>query len=279
MRVEHRLPGNTNFSGYAGHVGFFDFIGSPFGKDLGEARGNSRYFPIEVWNIPDFKETAGEYPLGELVDRRSSDLAGILLQETSGDVFDVLQYAIREISRNAVEHSKGENAAILAQYWPTTGIAEVAVIDDGVGIAENLYDNEFIDISNSTAALKAALLPGITGVSRAERVEQHERWHNSGFGLYIVSRLAAKYGQFRVISSGDYLELHRNSQFHHSYPMQGTAVGIRLDVKQLDRAKQFIARTISDGEAMQSEILKDFPIAASAASKLFSSQFRVKLGD
>lgn len=33
---------------YPAHMGFFSAIGLPFGRDIGEARGNARYLPIRA---------------------------------------------------------------------------------------------------------------------------------------------------------------------------------------------------------------------------------------
>ncbi len=193
------------------------------------------------------------------------------------NTFDTVQYAIREIVRNAAEHSDGNQIAFLAQYWPASNSAEISVFDDGVGIAANIYDNEFVDVANNLAAIKAALLPGITGVSRSDRIAQDSEWHNSGFGLYVVSRLAGRFGKFCVVSTSDYLELNHRNQYTKPYSLKGTGVAIKLDLSQMKDSQSFIRRTIEQGEKMQSEILKDFPIKASVASKMLLSDFRRKI--
>lgn len=282
--IRRRLPDTrwkidykyNNFYGYADHVGFFDYVGvgHAFNKQVGDAVANKNYMPIEAWSIPDLKREAAGRPIGEVINDRASVLASILLQKDEGEVFDVLQYSIREIARNAVEHSDGVNMAFLAQCWPLRGEAEIAIIDDGVGIAANIYDNEFVDVSNNLAAIKTALLPGITGVPRAERISQDERWHNSGYGLYVVSRLAGKYGKFSILSTTDYLELNHRKQYTKPYMLKGTLVGVRLNLHSMAGAKEFMSKTITQGEKMQSEIWKDFPISASAASKMLLSDFQ-----
>lgn len=79
-------------------------------------------------------------------------------------VFDVIQYSIREILRNSAEHNEGESVSILAQYWPTKDLAEIVIIDDGIGVPHSLYGNGYVECANSREALKFALLPGISGV-------------------------------------------------------------------------------------------------------------------
>lgn len=266
----------TDFNGYADHIGFFDFIDLPgyWSKTIGEAKANSNYMPLETWSIQGLKTEAGADPIGSLMHERALALTKVLLQESSGDVFEIVHYAIREITRNAVEHSEGDQMAFLAQCWPSRGEAEIAIADDGIGIAENIYDNEFVDVSNNLAAIKTALLPGITGVPRAERINQDSDWNNSGYGLFVTSRVAGKFGNFLVASGGDYLELTHKMQVARQYPHSGTLVGIRLNLKQLGVAKEFIKKTISQGEKTQTEVLKNFPISASVASKMLLSDFK-----
>lgn len=274
-----RLPSRESraFLGYASHIGFFDFCGFEHGKKVGEARGSSRHFPLVCWSIPEFRRDAGVTPLGAVVDDRAAELAEILLQSSSGPVFDIVQFSIRELARNAVEHSRGTFACLLAQYWPKSSCAEFAVFDDGVGIAENIYSNEYVDVSNNVAAIKVALLPGITGVPMSVRSQQPDRWNNSGFGLYMVSRLAARYGAFGVVSSGDYVRLTNTMQYHRAYPCSGTGVSLRFNLSTIEDPKRHIERLIHEGEVMRSSIMNDFPIAASAASKMLRSQFSKKV--
>jgi len=208
------------------------------------------------------------------VDERSEQLASVLTRKHTGQVFETLQYAIREIFRNALEHSNGSNAVFLGQFWPKKNEAEIVVADDGVGVAENIYDNEFVDVANNLGAIKVALMPGISGVSRADRVNQDTIWRNSGFGLYVVSRLAARFGRFCIVSNGDYLELTRGKQTHRKYPLSGTAVGIRIVIDEASRSSDFIRRTIEEGERTRSEIVGQHPINASQASKMLLSDFK-----
>lgn len=107
--------------------------------------------------------------------------------------------------RNAVEYGAGENLVVFGQRWDANGVAEIVICDDGIGIAETLYDNECIDCNNGREAPKFVILPGISGVSRDERSSQDEKWGKSGFGTYVTSRFCAEYGSFRMISGDDAL--------------------------------------------------------------------------
>ena len=265
------------FVGYAAHIGYFEYLGVQFGNKIGEARGSSRYLPITEIDLVEMRSRAGDVPLGYLMSDRAKELARVLTQKDDGPIFDVMEYSIREIARNALEHSRGSRLVLLAQYWPTKKTAEVAIFDNGVGIFSNLFDNEYVDIANNLAAIKFSLLPGISGVSRSERANQHERWGNSGFGLYVVSALCGKYGNFNIISNDDYLRLTQRTQYHRKYPFRGTGVAFRLELNGLRDPVSVINNIIQEGERIRSEIIRDHPIQASVASKMLASQFDKKI--
>lgn len=175
--------------------------------------------------------------------------------------------------RNAVEHGAGKNLVVFGQRWDANGVAEIVIYDDGIGIAETLYDNEYIDCNNGREALKFAILPGISGVSRNERFSQDEKWGNSGFGLYVTSRFCAEYGSFRMISGNDALTFSRGIQSEHKWTVPGTFVQMRFSVQASSNQINRINQIIEDGKSEFLSILGDHPIQPSAASKLLASHF------
>ena len=270
------LPKNPDkpFLGYARHIGFFDLIGVPEGRKVGEAWTSDTFFPITSWDIEATRKDAGTRPVAEKVDDFSADMAKVLMHTEKGDVFDMVQYGIREIVRNSMEHSKGSECIFLGQYWPQTGEAEIVALDNGVGISETLWDNEYVDFSNNLAGLKLSLFPGISGVSRDERVNQDSYWGNSGFGLYILSKLFGEFGEFNLLSNNDWIRLSKGRQFNYSCNFSGTAVSVRFPTNALEKAKRELPGIIKNGEKLRSELMKDYPVQASTASKMLRSQFK-----
>ena len=268
------LPGKTAFSSFADHVGLFRYMGWARGREPGEAYGSTGYLPIETFDILDFKRKAGKGPIGELINDEATRMAVVLSQTDEGSTFDVLQYAIREIMRNAAEHSDGTRATIMAQYWPTRYEAEIVVIDNGVGIPNNLYENEYVDCNNARQALKFALLPGISGVSLEKRINQDEFWGNSGFGLFVTSRICAENGLFRLISDRQGLSLVGDRQIEHDWVHHGTCVQMRLRTRKSTAIQADIPRLIEEGENQRAALMRHYPIQASAASKMLASQYR-----
>lgn len=268
------LAGKETFHTFADHIGFFRYIGWPRGREPGEAWGSTGYLPVERFSISEFQKRSLSGPVGKQVSAEADRLAVVLSQKDEGPLFDVIQYAIREIMRNAAEHSKGDYVTILGQYWPKREKAEIVVIDDGIGIPSTLYSNEYVECNDSREALKCALLPGISGVPLSERLKQDEYWGNSGFGLYVTSRVCADHGTFRIVSDHQGLTLRSGVQIEHDWKLNGTCVQMTLELRHADRIQNDIPRIIEDGEKQRLALLSEFPIKASAASKMLSSQYR-----
>lgn len=273
-RVAFKLKtSNNHFKGYASHVGLFKFMGFELGNDPNTATGSRTYTPIRIFDIAKIKESAGEVPVGKHLTKYSVELAKVLCQRGSGDVFDLFEYCFREVMRNSVEHGSGKNLVVFGQRWDAKDTAEIVIYDDGVGVAETLYDNEYIDCRDGRDALKFAILPGISGVSRDQRFSQDETWGNSGFGLYVTSRFCAEFGSFRIISGHDALTFSRGLQSEHKWSLPGTFVQLRFSIKSSGNQVARIGQLIDEGNSEFRRMLGDFPIHASAASKLLASHF------
>lgn len=251
-------------------------MGWPRGRDPREAWSSKGYLLIEKFSIADFKKRAGSGPIGQLINDEASRLAHVLCQQDTGAVFDVIQYAVREILRNSAEHSESESVCIMAQYWPTKDVAEIVIIDDGVGVPHSLYGNDYAECANSREALKFALLPGISGVSIEDRIGQDDFWGNSGFGLFVTSRICAQNCQFRIFIDRQGLTLFGSSQIEHDWVLPGTCVQMRLDVRRTREVQTSIGRIIAEGESQRKTLMRNFPIQASADSKMLQSQYRKK---
>lgn len=263
-----------NFRGYAEYMGFFKYLGFERGNGPNAAKGSKSYIPIRIFDLEKIRQLAGDEPIGLLIDREASALAEVLSQSSEGPLFDTFQYALRETMRNAAEHSKGSELAVFGQYWPTKKKAEIVILDNGIGIAETLYDNEYIDCQNERDALRFALLPGISGVSREERAIQHERWGNSGFGLFVTSRICSENGLFRILSGNNGLTLKGGVQIEHSWSARGTYIQLILNIDDRTRMPARVKELVESAENRRLEIFQDYPIQASAASKMLASDFR-----
>lgn len=166
------------------------------------------FLPITTVYTKDFKNEFGRglIELNEAVDRETIRLTRTLTQLGSGYTFDTVQYSLREIVRNVFEHSGSDNVRYCAQYWRTTNTVELIISDFGMGIYNSLVRNPTFKNILERDALHFACLPGVSGNAQAmkERASSNP-WRNSGYGLYMTSRLCRNDGDFLIINSNQHL--------------------------------------------------------------------------
>lgn len=237
---------DTPFRGYADHIGYFRFLGFNRGNEIGEASGSENYVPIHIFKLEKLKQDAGEEPYGKIVSEEAAKLAEVLTQSDKGGLFVAVEYAVREIFRNAVEHGLGEKAALIGQFWPKRRIAEIVLCDNGVGITETLKDH--YKIESPIEALKLSLKPGITGTSAFEREHQNPYYRNSGFGLYTTSEFCSNHGLFRLISGNAAITRQSNNLRGHNWSFDGTCVQMKIRTDNLENSASEIQRIIEAGE-------------------------------
>lgn len=239
---------DTAFRNYADHVGFFRYAGIPRGNRNGEAFGSPNYIPIQVIDLEQMREDSGERPYAELVEEKSENMARVLVQQSSGDLYKVIQYSLREIIRNSVEHSRGKALAIFAQYWPKLQKSEITIFDNGIGIEQTLREGGIIEESSASDAILLALEPGVTGVTKLVRDAQHEHYRNSGFGMYVTSRFCSERGYFRVMSGEATITRNKSGDTITDWPFQGTCVQMVLDTSNMHGAAERVLEIVKEGE-------------------------------
>jgi hypothetical protein len=211
---------------YLGHLGFFDFIGVQFGKAVGEATGNDRYIPITKLTYSELMlEVSPPYKLlRHVIMEEAEKLAVVLSPRESDEASTItLAYALREIIRNVFEHSKAREAYLCGQRW-SGGRVEIAIIDQGIGIFDSLK-NAFT-INNPVDSLELATEPA---VSRTTGPKGDKNVHgNSGYGLYVLSRLGLEYGKFLLGSGDGCLRMDKNGTATDEFSHKGTLVGLRF---------------------------------------------------
>lgn len=216
----------NNAHSYLMHLGFFDYAGmKDVGKNVGVAKGNTRYLPIREIRRAELDESIAETG-EELIDAiafLSDGLANVLAGEDNGEAKKGFSYSIREVIRNALEHSGSDSCFICGQRW-VNGHSEIAIIDEGCGVHKTLctaYELKEED------ALREAIKPGIT---RTQNMSEKENiYKNSGFGLYVLSELGNSFGWFCVGSGVRKLTCENGNKVDAELPFKGTFVGIHLN--------------------------------------------------
>lgn len=264
---------------YAGHMGFFKAFGHDFGKNPGQASGGKNYIPMTLFKTENLirNATATGKEVGDEIELQSKRLTETLISQDSGDVFETLSYSIREIMRNAVEHAQTDSFGICSQYWPSKGRAEVAIVDSGIGLAQSLASNPHIDASDDKKAINYALMPAVSGKaykgSPKQRTQSH--WVNSGFGLYMTSRICRNGGNFFISSGkkGMLLTSGKEGKKYFDTALNGTAVRMVIQTNQIANLKYSLGRYRDEGYEIQKKYKEIVNIDPSAASLMLSEDF------
>lgn len=212
---------------YLAHLGFYHMIGADYGKALGEAQPSRNYVPIRKIEFSgDFYQT---------IDKNAYDLAGLLYFDK--DLQGFLQFIFIETIRNVYEHSGDQSVYVTAQKWPSFDLLEIAIADSGCGIAQSMkrrfpkYDDKKL--------MYLSCQPGISACSNYAYLERDDGWRNSGYGLYMLRKLAVAYGGSFLICS-DKTALWQTSEGVKEIDTDyhGTALAIRIKTNTgLDFAK------------------------------------------
>ncbi|QTN19090.1 hypothetical protein HZ989_12785 [Brevundimonas sp. AJA228-03] len=235
---------NISFRNYQGHhypahMGFFRMFGVDHGREVGEAWGSENYLPITKMVRDDFYEVAHDKfrELPDLIQRHADKIALMIArdQTENRDLFDVLSYSVREVMRNVFEHSEANELYYCAQYWPKSNKVEFALADFGVGIRRGLGENPNFRFKSDKEAIEYSLLPGVSGKTHLPRTS--EVWFNSGYGLYMTSRLARTGGNFVIASGQMAIHLSRKTKNNYQTSFPGTALRFNMDVGQIGNVK------------------------------------------
>lgn len=259
---------------YAAHLGFFRSFGLQHGNPPGAAPGSDNYVPITRLDVEDIRREAVDrwVEVGDVVEAKARELAGVLTRTDQGALFDTLSYSIREIIRNTVEHSEAPDMLICAQYWPTRSEVEVGIADAGIGIMRSLQRNPSFSDLDERQAIQMALMPGVSGNPLAGTGT--DVWQNSGYGLYMTNRICRSGGKFMVSSGNAALQLTADNKTDLAGNMPGTAVRLLINTNRLPDLRKQLQRFHEEGRRAAQTIRGANRSFASTASQMLSDDFQ-----
>jgi hypothetical protein len=274
--IESRKPARFQAIGvtanpYAGHIGFFRACGLSVGEPLAEGSTAGSYIPITVVSVPELREEArrSSVVVQEAIERRARDMARTLTQTDSGDIVDAIGYSLCEIMRNVVEHSEGPTLQYCAQYWPTKDRVDLAILDCGIGVRASLQRNPGLEMTSDADALNLSLMPGISGKAfRRKAGRSDDVWRNSGFGLYMTSRLCGNGGAFFICSGSAGLHLSNGAKKTLPLSHKGTALCLTLHTRKLTALSQALQTYAKEGDEIAATLSGASLVTASTASRV-----------
>ena len=262
---------------YAAHMGFFQAFGLKFGNEPGQAFGSSTYLPLTNLDISEFeKEAADSYShVGNIIEARSHEMSKLLTRRDGGNLVDTLTFSIREIIRNVIEHSGSPIVQYCAQYWPTKDLIEVAILDTGRGVMAGLSTNPFLTMKTERDALHLALLPGVSGkMYKGVKKRPNDEWQNSGFGLYMTSRICRNGGSFLIVSNDRGLLLDGDTKKDIDSTYQGVALRMRINTNKIGDYAKMLDRYRNEGYSAAKKFSGGDAVEPSVASTMLARDFR-----
>lgn len=262
---------------YAAHMGFFRAFGLNWGNEPGQASGSSTYLPLTILKVAELqREAADSYDhVGNIIEAKSERIARILTRQENGNLVDTLTFSIREIIRNIVEHSDSEVIEYCAQYWPTKNLVELAILDTGNGIMKGLSTNPYLKIKDEREALHLAMLPGVSGkMYKGVKKRRDDEWQNSGFGLYMTSRICRNGGDFFIVSNDKSIFLDSKSKRDIECKYKGTALRLRIDTSRIYTYSDMLAQYRKEGFETAKNFSGKDAIEPSIASTMLARDFK-----
>lgn len=262
---------------YAGTMGFFKYISEKMkiGKMPGEASGSLNYIPITLIDFDKLykQELAlGNYiELGNLIEKEASKLSKIV-DRGNIEMHKLLTYLIREIMRNTPEHAETDKIWICGQYWPSYNLAEIAMLDEGIGIYNSISKNKYHreHLKDNRSALQWALKAGVSAAFNPSRKQKDDSmWANSGYGLFMISEIC-KYlnGSFCLISYDNYILIDNHGVNIGETFLNGTAIRIRVPCNRIIDAQEIISIIFKKGGEQSKSIRNAFKKASQTSRGL-----------
>lgn len=270
-QVIMRTP-DTEACSYADWMGFFK--ASQLRDTCPDAPGSEAYIPVTFEKVSNIE---GRVIPQERIPEIAKTLAERLLQQDSGNLFTAVVFSFQEIIRNVIEHSESDSFGYCAQRWlkgPNEGVVELAFMDRGIGLRTSLQKNPKLEVGDDREAIKSALMPGISG-TRPNPAGSNARWANSGFGLYMTSRLCSEKGNFFICSGSTGLHYRvgvENEYFDTNY--SGTLIRMRINTRELGNADALLRKYSDEGETIAYSIRnKGARITGSTMSKFLNTDY------
>jgi len=268
---------------YAAEMGFFQAFGLDFGDVKRATEREMQFIPLTIYDREELIRNAAKkgIEVGGEVEEQSRTMARVLCQSDEGTVYDTLSYSIREIMRNAVEHSQTIRFGICAQYWPSQKKVEVAILDRGIGLRRSLSVNPHLEASDDKRAINYALMPAVSGKAfKGTRIKQSGPWANSGFGLYMTNRICRNGGTF-FIATGDTGMLLTKGEGKRYFDCQfsGTAIRMVMRTDQMANLRSALDTYRKEGYEIQRKYKEIVKIDPSSASLMLSDDFDLSTWD
>jgi anti-anti-sigma regulatory factor len=229
---------------YMERMDFFKHFEFPDVEVPGRARTDQQFGLVELTCVREGRESEA------VANRLANAITGVLTNSTPTVLHDMdsqngqferfrypIWYSLSELIENALTHAKrdghlGVAVWVAAQYYRTSGIVRLAVVDNGCGVLHTLKNHIAVQEKTHLAAIRAALEPKVS-CNRDLPFNEHG---NQGVGLTTTSRIARAGQGGLLIASGDSLFQTQGkvgSLLGHGGHWKGTAIAFHCRRKSL----------------------------------------------
>ncbi len=229
---------------YLKFLGFFQFVGLPYGNMPNDAPGSEDYIPIRKLVADELLQSSNRERIQEAVQVESDRIAGLIYQNL--EKCEMLAYCFREVIRNVFEHANIDYCTVMAQKWHQGWLSdqvEIAIVDRGRGICESM--SEAYELASVEQGFEEAIKPGS---SRINAAQDQGKWDNTGFGLYIISELGFRYGECSICTNGRMLRLSQKRKAFFDVSFRGTAIKLRTKTEDADYFPNILEQIVRKGE-------------------------------
>lgn len=219
----------TIVQSYLSHIGFWRYFDDGCDMTSAPPKSRGKYLPFTPINFPTLNDTLDSTKAHRAIERQSRELARIItrIDENWDGLNRLLSYSLRETIRNVLEHAATDTCVVFGQNW-ANDVSEIVIADTGIGIAKSL--RSAFTVTNGQAALKLALRPGISSKLTDSNGNEWDEWDNAGFGLYMLSEIGRRLGQFLLMSDGHFVQQVRDSRlFGRAVQPPGTLVAMKFE--------------------------------------------------
>ncbi|WP_338912783.1 ATP-binding protein [Clostridium perfringens] len=169
--------------------------------------------------------------VGETIERDSKELLRLYIKDIK--LRNFYAYIMREMIRNVCEHSKAKEAYLLIYISEDKQELGFKVIDNGIGLKKSLKENpNYSTIDDNKTAVILAVKPGVSRSYKRDP-NRDDVWQNSGFGLYMISSICERYGNFYLVSGNFGINIKNSNTDYLKYPktrIKGTEVTVSINL-------------------------------------------------
>lgn len=232
--VTVKLGSSRSVISYLQRMDFFKSIHVVIPENFKRHPAGSRFVVFTEINSPSSQSTddlsarlatciTGENDDGEVVFTDQPPVEGY---------FAGIAYSVSELIKNVQQHSCGIGH-IVAQHYSSTGLTQIAIVDNGIGIKESFFRSSSpvsAQIDSDLDAIKLALEAEVSSKTHSVGVGGVE---NAGVGLTFLTEIArnAK-GHFQVVSGNGFVNV--DSEVDLPNVFNGTFVCITFDRNSLE---------------------------------------------